>query len=123
MEPEVPAELTPGDGDPVLAYGPFVVELDAGRRIGFRLAYEPQQQGPPALRWDEPDGGRVHYLGDLDWARAGPMLVSGLANGDSPALVRPVEQRDLAGTPYEDMGLAEALAQLAADNDWAWAEA
>jgi hypothetical protein len=118
----VPAELAPGNGDPVLAYGPFVVELDAGRAIGMRLAYEVEQLGT-SLRWDEADtNGRAHFMGDVDWVAQPPTLVSAVANGGTPVVVRPIELRDLAGTAYEGLGLAEAVAALRADNRWAWAD-
>jgi hypothetical protein len=121
MTPDVPEQLAPGNGAPVLAYGPFVVELAAGRRIGFRLAYQ-VEQGPDSIRWDEPVGGRAHTLADDDWVAVGGTLVSSVANGGTPALVRPLQERDLAGTAYEGLGLAEAVAQLRADNRWAWAD-
>jgi hypothetical protein len=121
MNAAVPPELDPGDGAPVLAYGPFVVELASGRRIGMRLAYEREQAGPDSIRWDEADtNGRAHFLGDLDWVAVPPTLVSAEANGGTEALVRPVEERDLVGTAYEGLPLAEAVAQLRADNRWAW---
>lgn len=123
MTPDVPAELAPGNGAPVVAYGPFVVELDAGRAIGMRLAYATEQGGPDSLRWDDADtNGRAHYLGDQDWVAVPPTLVSSAANGGTPALVRPLEERDLVGTTYEGLPLAEAVAQLRADNRWAWAD-
>jgi hypothetical protein len=119
VTPDVPPELDPGDGDPVLARGPFVVELVAGRRIGFRLAYQVEQVGR-SIRWDEPDpGGGVHFLGDEDWSRIGTSLVSALANGGTTATIRPLQERDLAGTPYGGLPLAEAVRQLRADNPWA----
>jgi hypothetical protein len=123
MTADVPDVLAPGNGAPVLAYGPFVVELAAGRRIGMRLAYSPEQRGPDSLRWDEADpNGRVHFLADTDWTAIDGTLVSSVANGGTSALVRAVQPRDLAGTAYEGLGLAEAVAQLRADNRWAWAD-
>lgn len=116
---DVPQPLGPGDGDPVLAHGPFVVVLEAGRAIGMRLAFEVEQEGH-SIRWDDPgEAGRAHFLGDVDWVPIGNTLASGVANGGTSVLIRGLEPRDLDGTPYEGLSVDEAVRQLREDNPWA----
>ncbi len=110
MDARPPPTLRPADWPPdrpesgpydvVLAWGPFVVDLHQGARIGYRLA---EARGPDGtyLTWE--DGDRVHQLVDDDWHPTGDppsALYSPRGNGGTEgAIIRPLAEGDYATDP------------------------